>query len=35
LVPDLLELNYGLHGPMDVSLVVTVRREERIVIPAA
>jgi hypothetical protein len=35
LIPDLLELNCGLRGPMDVSLVVTVRREERIVIPAA
>jgi len=35
LVPDLLELNCGLRGPMDVSLVVTGRREERVVIPAA
>ncbi len=35
LVPELLELNRGLRGPMDVSIVVTVRREERIVIPAA
>lgn len=34
-VPDLLELNCGLRGPLDVSLVVTVRREERIIIPAA
>ena len=35
LVPDLLELNCGLRGPMDVSLVMTVHREECIVIPAA
>ncbi len=35
LAPELLELNCGVRGPTEVSLVVTVRREERIVIPAA
>ncbi len=34
-VPDLLELNCGIKGPADVSLVVSVRREERLIIPAA
>ncbi len=33
-VPELLELNCGLHGPADISLVVTSRREERVAIPA-
>ncbi len=35
LVPDLLELNCGIHGPAEVSLVVTSRREERVRVPAA
>ena len=35
LVPDLLELNCGIKGPADISLVVSVRREERLNIPAA
>jgi hypothetical protein len=35
LVPDLLELNCGIRGPAEVSLVVTSRREERVRLPAA
>ncbi len=35
LVPDLLELNCGIYGPAEVSLVVTSRREERVRVPAA
>ena len=35
LVPKLLELNCGVKGPAEVSLVVTSRREERISVPAA
>ena len=35
LAPDLLELNCGVRGPAEVSLVVTSRREERINVPAA
>ena len=34
-VPDLLELNCGIRGPAEVSLVVTSRREERVRVPAA
>ena len=35
LVPDLLELNCGIRGPAEVSLLVTSRREERVSVPAA
>ncbi len=35
LVPDLLELNCGLRGPVEVSVVITSRREERVRVPAA
>ena len=35
LVPDLLELNCGIRGPVEVSLLVTSRREERVSVPAA
>lgn len=35
IVPDLLELNCGVKGPADISLVVSVRREEHLIIPAA
>jgi hypothetical protein len=35
LAPDLLELNCGVRGPAEVSLVVTSRREEKVHVPAA
>ena len=35
LAPELLELNCGLRGPADVSLVVTSQREEQVHVPAA
>ena len=35
LIPDLLELNCGIQGPTEVSLLVTSHREERIRVPAA
>ena len=34
LAPDLLELNCGVRGPAEVSLVVTSRREEKVHVPA-
>ncbi len=35
LTPELLELNCGVRGPVEISLVVTSRFEERINVPAA
>ena len=35
LAPELLELNCGVRGPVEISLVVTSRFEERINLPAA
>ena len=35
LTPELLELNRGMRGPVEISLVVTSRLEERINVPAA
>ena len=35
LAPELLELNCGVVGPVEISLVVTSRFEERINLPAA
>ena len=35
LTPELLGLNRGVRGPVEISLVVTSRLEERINVPAA
>ena len=35
LVPELLDLNCGIKGPAEVSLVITSHREERVHLPAA
>jgi predicted RNase H-like HicB family nuclease len=35
LVPELLDLNRGIKGPAEVSLVITSHREERVRFPAA
>jgi hypothetical protein len=34
LAPELLELNCGVRGPTEISLVVTSRREEKVHVPA-